>query len=152
MDNTVLAALDNGTGRIVATFRILSVNNTPYITSPYPMAPARSHGPPSELLVNSACTVVVTSNPYNGSTTGKLRLQRSLSWSIFSGAALAQVAAVSGFWPVSFMSSLFLAAILFIILGVLHLQEKKQTSQALLRQYLLLTGAVVFIYFIGTQW
>lgn len=87
-----------------------------------------------------------------GSTTGKLRLQRSLSWSIFSGAALAQVAAVSGFWPVSFMSSLFLAAILFIILGVLHLQEKKQTSQALLRQYLLLTGAVVFIYFIGTQW
>jgi len=82
----------------------------------------------------------------------KQRLVRSFLWSFLASLVMVQMAALAGFWPISFMTSLFLAGILFTILGVLHLQEKKQLNQAIKTQYLFLGGVVTLMFYLITQW
>lgn len=82
----------------------------------------------------------------------KLRFQRSIVWTGFSALLLMQLAAIVSFWPSSFSSSLTLSVVLFLILGILHLQQKRQLNQDVKRQYLFLGGVVVGIFIILTQW
>lgn len=82
----------------------------------------------------------------------KLRFQRSLAWSVLSALLLMQLALVVSFWPSSFLSSLVLSVVLFLILGIFHLQQKRQLNQAVKRQYLLLGGVVALFFLLLSQW
>lgn len=82
----------------------------------------------------------------------KLRFQRSLAWSALSALLMMQLAAVISFWPSTFSSSLILSVILFLVLGIFHLQQKRQLSLEVKRQYLVLGGVAVILFMLLSQW
>ena len=82
----------------------------------------------------------------------KLRFQRSLAWSALSALLLMQMAAVISFWPSTFSSSLILSVILFLVLGIFHLQQKRQLSLEVKRQYIVLGGVAVILFMLLSQW
>ena len=82
----------------------------------------------------------------------KQRFQRSIGWAALSAILLMQIAAVLSFWPSSYTSSLFMAIILLLILGMFHLQQKRQLSLEIKRQYLMLGGIATLILTLLAQW
>ena len=82
----------------------------------------------------------------------KLRFQRSLAWSALSALLLMQMAGVISFWPSTFSSSLILSVILFLVLGIFHLQQKRQLSLEVKRQYIVLGGVAVILFMLLSQW
>ena len=82
----------------------------------------------------------------------KLRFQRSLAWSALSALLMMQLAAVISFWPSTFSSSLILSVVLFLILGIFHLQQRRQLNLEVKRQYLILGGVAAMLFMLLSQW
>lgn len=86
------------------------------------------------------------------SLAGQTRLIRSVGWSVLASLVMTQLGALVGWWPISYMSSLFLAIMLYIVLGVIHLQEQKLVNASELKQYIYLSLAITVGYYLASQW
>jgi hypothetical protein len=83
--------------------------------------------------------------------TGK-RLQLSLQWALFVSLIIVQCAAASALWPGSFLTSLFLATIIFVVIGVLYYEERRLLTRELQRQYAMLALMITVLYAVMTRW
>ncbi len=84
--------------------------------------------------------------------TGKMVVWRSLAWLGLLGLIMGQLAALVGLWPRSFMTSLFLAGSLYLVLGVIHYQEKRQVNKIMNRQYTVVFGIMLVALYVFTSW
>lgn len=82
----------------------------------------------------------------------KIRLLPSIGWASLVAILQMQLAALTGWWPISYMTSLFLSILLFITLGVLHIQELKQVGGVEKRQYVILAVVISIGFYLASQW
>jgi hypothetical protein len=76
----------------------------------------------------------------------------SLRWSIGISAITAQLAAVVGLWPFSFMSGLYMAVAVSLMAGLVHYQQNRMVTKSVQTQYLLIGIALTIMYYVISQW
>lgn len=75
-----------------------------------------------------------------------------LYWSLLASLIGAQLAAVIGLWPISFMTSLILAGGLSMVIGLIHHHQGRQLTAALQGQYLLISGVMAMVFYLISRW
>lgn len=77
---------------------------------------------------------------------------RSLAWSGLVAVIMGQLAGGLAFWPRSFMVGVFLSGVLYVVLGMVHYQERRQIKVGVQRQYLLVFGVLLGGLYLVTRW
>lgn len=83
---------------------------------------------------------------------GTLPTTDALKWAIGISLLAAQLAAVAGLWPISFMTGLFMAVGVSLMAGMVHYQQNRLVTRSVQRQYLLIGVALTIIYYAISQW
>jgi hypothetical protein len=80
------------------------------------------------------------------------RLFGSVGWACLVALIGGQIGLMTGLWPSSFMSSLFIICGLMMVIGLLHYQEQRTLTRPLQHQFILLAAIVFALYYTLTGW
>jgi hypothetical protein len=79
-------------------------------------------------------------------------LGSDITWTLLIMLVAGELAAIVGFWPVSFMTGLFMAAVVSMAIGLVHYQRTRQITQAVQWQYAGIGVMLVAVYYLVSRW
>lgn len=98
------------------------------------------------------CWPLIWSSTLGYGPAGPTGSQYNLRWTGLVAMLAAQLALVIGFWPVSFMTSLCLAGLVSMVVGVVHYQQNRQVNKTVQMQYLAIGLVLIVALTIFSQW